>query len=236
MRNFVGHHSRQFSFLVGGQDQSGVHIEEPARQGERIDVIGVHHFDCERHLRIRIANQILPKSIHILRHDRVLNQLDCGLDLLRVLLAHRNLFLNAIPVPQALTAANIPVSHSFDVSPAAFVLNLIGIRSLDRLFRRRCRARFGGTGAVLIILRKTEWSYVAERQKGSRNRQEPSFHIELLFNATIIRRSEDRTPLVALISWTQKKDPRLPATERLRRQYRIRPLVRSSLSPPRLQL
>ena len=60
VRDLVRHHARHFGFVIGIQQNAGIHEKEAARQRERIDLFGIDHFDRERNLGIGVANQVLP--------------------------------------------------------------------------------------------------------------------------------------------------------------------------------
>src|SRR2546421_11237176 len=42
--DLVRHHPGQLSFFIRRQNQPGVHVKEPARQGESIDLFRIDHF------------------------------------------------------------------------------------------------------------------------------------------------------------------------------------------------
>ena len=73
MRNLVRHNARHFSFFIGCQNQSRVHIEESARQRHGIDHIGINHLNGEWYLGVRVPNQVLPNAVHILRNHRIID-------------------------------------------------------------------------------------------------------------------------------------------------------------------
>ncbi len=79
--NLMRHDSGEFRLFVGCQDQPGIHIEKPARQGERVDFIGVNDLDSEGYLRIRIAHQILADAVHVFCNHRVGDHLHAVIDL-----------------------------------------------------------------------------------------------------------------------------------------------------------
>src|SRR5260370_25674541 len=57
--DLMSHDAGQFGLFVGGQDQSGIHVEESAGQRESVDVVGIDHLNSEWHLGIRISPQVL---------------------------------------------------------------------------------------------------------------------------------------------------------------------------------
>ena len=75
MGNLVGHHAGQLSFVFRGQDQAGVHVEKSAGQGEGVHLIRVDHLNGKRHLRVRVAHDVLAQAVDVLGDDRVLNDL-----------------------------------------------------------------------------------------------------------------------------------------------------------------
>ena len=123
VRNLVRHHPGKFRFLVCRHNQSRVDIEEAAWEREGIQFVRVNHLNGERHLGIGVAHQILPNAIDILRHHRILNQLDAGLHLLGILLAHADFALNGVPVAHA-APADLAVTDGVHVILAAVVLDL----------------------------------------------------------------------------------------------------------------
>jgi len=92
------HHSGQFRFVVGLQDQAGVNEEESARKSECVDFLGIENFDCERDFRVRIAYQVLADAVYVFRDDRIVDDLRGPLDFLGVLLTDRDFFLDRVPV------------------------------------------------------------------------------------------------------------------------------------------
>ena len=66
VRDLMRHHSGQFGFVVGGQDQPRVHVEESAGKRERVQFVGVNDLDGERHLRIGVPHQVLAHAVDVL--------------------------------------------------------------------------------------------------------------------------------------------------------------------------
>src|ERR1700751_249945 len=188
MSDLMCHHASQFRFLVRCEDQTGIHIEEPARQGEGIDLIGVDDLDRERNLRIRIALNILAHPVNILGDHRILNQLNGRLYLLGILPTQGDLFLDAIPVANAGLATYVAVANSVDIRLAAVVFDLIRVGRLN-CGCRRCRTALPcaagtiliGRASATLVLGKTLWRRVAEGEQYSRQCQEPYLHDELHF-------------------------------------------------------
>ena len=52
------HHTGQLHFFIRRQNHSGVHVKEPARQGESIDRFRIDYLDGEWNLRIQIAPDV----------------------------------------------------------------------------------------------------------------------------------------------------------------------------------
>jgi hypothetical protein len=67
MRDFVRQHARQLAFVLGLEQQSAVHPNEPARQGERIDGVVANHEEIEA-LRaiVRLARQPIAERADVL--------------------------------------------------------------------------------------------------------------------------------------------------------------------------
>ena len=116
VRDFVRHHSREFRFLIRVQDQAAVDVEKSARQRERIHHVRIDHLDCERHLRVGVAHQVLPHAVHVFRDHRVVDEFRALLDFLGQLLAQRDVVFERIQLeavahlrlPMALTSASLP--------------------------------------------------------------------------------------------------------------------------------
>src|SRR5258708_32722480 len=155
--DFVGHDAGQFRFFVGGQNQAGIYIEEPAGQREGVDLVGIDDLDGKGHFGVGIAHQVLPDAVYVFVDDRVLNQLYGLFNLHGILLAHANLFFDRIPVEPA----DLAVADGVDIFLAAIVLRLalfagllvlvvrgrggLGARRLLRV-RRRGGRRLGRSG------------------------------------------------------------------------------------------
>src|SRR5262249_42779954 len=93
MGDLMGHYASQLRFVVRSENQSTVDIEKPTGQSERVDLIGLHDFDRERNLRVRIPNEILSYTIDILVDGWIIEQLHLPLDFRRQLPAHRDFFI-----------------------------------------------------------------------------------------------------------------------------------------------
>ena len=122
--NLMRHDAGHFGFFVRGQNQPGVHVEESAGQGHRVDHVGINDLDGERHLRVRVANQILSDAVHVLGNDGIVDQFDLGLDLLGILAPARDLSLNGVPVAYAASATHVAVPDCIYVGLAAVMLDL----------------------------------------------------------------------------------------------------------------
>ena len=73
MADFMRHYSSQFGFLICSEDHARIHVEEAAGQRESVDVIRVDHLDRERHLRVRVSNQVLAEPIDVFGNDRIVD-------------------------------------------------------------------------------------------------------------------------------------------------------------------
>ena len=96
--DLVRHHACELGFVLRLQDQPGVHEEEAARQRHRVHFFGVQHLDRDRHLRVRVADEVLADAIDVLGDDRIVDDFRLALDLLRDLLAERDLLLDRVEV------------------------------------------------------------------------------------------------------------------------------------------
>src|SRR5947209_6098192 len=141
--DLMGHHTGQLCLFISSQNQSGVHVEEAARKGESVDFVGIHNFDRERHLSIRVTDQVLADAVYILIHHRVLNHPHALFDLLGIFLAHADFFFNRIPVH----AAELAVADGVYVIFAAIMLWLgfFGILVFALVVR-------GGRLALLVVI------------------------------------------------------------------------------------
>src|SRR5208337_1699964 len=104
--------------------------EKPTRQSEGIQLVGVNYFDGERHLRVRVAYQILPYAVHILGDRRIVDQLGASFHILRIRPPHRHLFVQRVPVAHALFATHVAIADGVNV-----VHRIRGGSSLVRLIR-----------------------------------------------------------------------------------------------------
>ena len=123
VRDLVRHHASHFRFVIGGEDQAGIYVEESAGKGEGVDGIIVNNFDSERHLGVGVAHQVLADAVHVLGDYRILHQLHACLNLLGILLADGDLFLYRIPIAQA-AAADVAIADGVNVVLFAIVLVL----------------------------------------------------------------------------------------------------------------
>ena len=93
MGDLVCHDPGKFSFVIRFQHEPRIDEEESPGKSECIHLLGVHHLDRKRHLRIGVAHQVLADAVHVLGYDRILDDLRFPFHLLRHLLAQRDLFL-----------------------------------------------------------------------------------------------------------------------------------------------
>src|SRR5581483_6232971 len=87
------------------------------------DVVGIDDLDSEWNLGVRVADNVLADTVHVLGDNWILHQLHAGLHLLRVGFAHRYLLLHAVPVAHAARATHVTVADSVHVGFAARMLN-----------------------------------------------------------------------------------------------------------------
>ena len=141
VRNFVRHHSRKFRFFLRPQNQPAVHVEKSARQRKRVHFIGIDHLDREWHLRIRIAHQVLPHAVDVLRHHRVIDHLGTAFHFLRQRFSQRNLVFQRVEID---ALAHIPVPDCVHIILRIFRVYLIRLARRARIVRSAlagwCRA------------------------------------------------------------------------------------------------
>ena len=101
VRDLMRHDARKFGLIISGENEAGIHIEKASGKCEGIDVVRINDLDGEWDERIRVAHQVLPDPINVFGNRRVLDQLGRRLHLLRVLLAHRKLALQSVPVAES---------------------------------------------------------------------------------------------------------------------------------------
>ncbi len=127
VRNLVCHHSRQFRFVVSRQNQPGIHKEEAARKSKRVHLVRVDDLNGEGDLRVGIAHDVLSHSVHVFRDHRIGDYLRRLLDLLGILLAHRDLLVEVVPVADAASASDVAIADGIEIANAAVVIVGIGI-------------------------------------------------------------------------------------------------------------
>ena len=140
MRNLMSHYPSQFGFAVSRKNGSRININKPARKRHRLHHIRVNDLESKRHLRIRVAHQILPQPVHILSNDGIRNKLRSRIHHLTILLSHLDVAFDGIPVSEA-ASAYFAVADCVDVIFAAVVFHFVGI---GRLNRGSLRALAGG--------------------------------------------------------------------------------------------
>ena len=111
--NLVRHHAGQFGFIIGGENQAAVDVEESAGKSERVDLVGLDDFDREWNFRIRVADEVLSDAVDVFVDRRIVDQLDLAFDFGRQLAAHRNFFFEGDEVDAALV--DIAVSDVVDI-------------------------------------------------------------------------------------------------------------------------
>src|SRR6266478_5279547 len=139
VRDFVRHYASHFRFVVGSQDQAGIHVKKTTRQSESIDRVRVDDLDRERNLGIGVPHQVLTQPVDVLRDDGILDQLGTGVDLLCILRAHIDLGCDAIAVSDAPAAADGAVADGLEVVDAAVMLQFY--RLVFRIVPGRCRCQ-----------------------------------------------------------------------------------------------
>src|SRR5580704_13830326 len=132
MADLMGHHSSDFGFVIGIQDQAGIDVEESARKRESVDAVVVDHLDGERHFCVGIANQVLAEPVHIFGDDRVLNEMGTRVNLLGVLMPHVDLALDAVPVPHTAPASHVAVADGGHILDAAVMIDVLLVRFVRR--------------------------------------------------------------------------------------------------------
>ena len=110
--NLVRHDPSEFGFVLSQLDQAGVDIEVAARQGERVDLVGVDHLDCERHLGIGIVDDVLSDPVDVLGDHWILHDLGVPLDVCGQLLAKLDFLFQAVEVDRL---ANVAVANLGDI-------------------------------------------------------------------------------------------------------------------------
>ena len=128
MRDLMRHHSRQLGLLVRVQDQTAVDVKKSARQRERVHHVRIDHLDRKGHLRIGVANQVLPYAVHILGHDGIVNEFRLLLHFLRQLFSQRDFVFQRIEIQSVAYAAiadsvHILLGTCLDVRVRGHLLN-----------------------------------------------------------------------------------------------------------------
>ena len=102
-------------------------------------MIVIDDFNCERHLRIGVAHQVLPDAIYVFVHHRIGHQFGALLHLLGVLLAHGDFLFDRVPIPQAFIA-DVAIANRIHIVETALLYvidgrNRLGLRVLWVVFR-----------------------------------------------------------------------------------------------------
>ena len=112
VRNLMRHHSSQLGFIVGGQNQSTVHVEETARQRKGVHLFGIEHLNREGHARVGVAHQILADAIDVFGDNRIGDHSRARLDLPCQLASQRHFAFERVEVK---AAAGVALSDEVDV-------------------------------------------------------------------------------------------------------------------------
>ena len=89
--DLMRHDSGQFGLFVSSQNQPRIDVKESAGKRKCVDVVRIDDLDCEGHLRIGIAHQVLAQAVDVLGNYRIVDHLGLSFHLLGNLLAHGNL-------------------------------------------------------------------------------------------------------------------------------------------------
>ena len=109
VRDLVRHHRRQLRFVVSGENESAVHIEEPSRQREGVHFVGVEDLNGERYAGIGISDEALADTIDVLSHYRVGHRLRTALYLMGKRASQCNLSIDGIEIQAGADPA--PADH-----------------------------------------------------------------------------------------------------------------------------
>src|SRR6202048_512209 len=154
---FMRHHASHLGFLVGIQDEAGVHVEEPAGQRHGVDFVGIDDLDGERNLAIGVLDDVLADAVDVLGYHGVGDEFGALFDLRGVGFAHLDFAVGRVPVAHA-AAADFAIADGVHVLDAAGLdVDLLAAR-LDHLFRVDGAGGyvaldgFGADGWVLLAL------------------------------------------------------------------------------------
>ena len=108
MRDFMCHHGSQLGFVIGGENETAVDVEEATGQGKRVDLVRLDDFDRERDLGVRVSDNVLSDPVDVLVDHRIIDQLHLTLDFRSELTAHCDFLLKRDEVDAALVDVPIP--------------------------------------------------------------------------------------------------------------------------------
>src|SRR6266576_159619 len=104
MSDLVRHDRGKLCFVLSGQKQATVHVQESARKSEGVDFLRVDDLDDERHFSIGVADDVLHHTIDVLRYERIVQGLSFTLDLIRIFMTEFDLSLERVPIADTLSA------------------------------------------------------------------------------------------------------------------------------------
>src|SRR6266576_231681 len=124
MSDLVRHDRGKLCFVLSGQKQATVHVQESARKSEGVDFLRVDDLDDERHFSIGVADDVLHHTIDVLRYERIVQGLSFTLDLIRIFMTEFDLSLDRVLIAATLFA---------DVAPpdGVDVLYALGVHPLQ---------------------------------------------------------------------------------------------------------
>ena len=128
----MGHHTGQFRFLIGVQNQAGVDVEEAARQRHGVDLVRINDLDGEGNLGVGVLYEVLADAVHVFNHHRIGNELCALFDLRGVHLAHLDLGIGGVPVAHA-ARADVAIAHRAHIVHAARLDTYLLTAGLDHL-------------------------------------------------------------------------------------------------------
>ncbi len=92
--DLVAHHPGELGLVFGGQNQAGVNVGRPARQGKRVDAVVKHYLERVREIAgLGSGSQPVANRLNVAHHFRVAYQLDLFLNLLSSLTSDLNVLL-----------------------------------------------------------------------------------------------------------------------------------------------
>ena len=147
VRDFMRHDAGQFGFGFGLQHQPGVHEEEAAGQGERVDFFGIQHLDGEGNLGVGVPHQILADAVDVFGNDRIVDDLGLALHFLRQLFAECDFLFQGVEVDAFADIAIADLFGIFFLVPGLFSLDFFG-------FSVFCAASLGRRPCLFYLCRR----------------------------------------------------------------------------------